>query len=261
MSAAQAQPALNAAATGRTDHVADSGQAHGEPLRGLGEAGRRPGLPPHLVLGLGPRQPFMPLMQFALFNLVCVALLAAAYLQGWVETVVRSDATGLSVVIGVVFLAGLAVCGCKVWTISRDEHCVANFDGTCESIATRYLREIAGRDAASRGITGEALRARMTARIAPVRHIAGSLVLLGLVGTVLGFIIALSGVEPQTVGDVRAIAPMVSNLIGGMSVALYTTLVGAVLNIWLMVDYQILAVGATRLVADLVALGEANARD
>jgi hypothetical protein len=38
---------------------------------------------------------------------------------------------------------------------------------------------------------------------------------------VIGFIIALSGVDPATAGDVNAIGPMVSALIGGMSVALY----------------------------------------
>ena len=93
-----------------------------------------------------------------------------------------------------------------------------------------------------------------------MRHIANSLVLLGLIGTVLGFIIALSGIEPGAAASVKAIGPMVSNLIRGMSVALYTTLVGAVLNLWLTVNYNQLARDTVRLVTDLVALGEANAR-
>ncbi len=76
----------------------------------------------------------------------------------------------------------------------------------------------------------------------------------------LGFVIALSGVNPEAAGDVRAIAPMVTALISGMSVALYTTLIGAVLNLWLMVNYHMLAGGAAKLATDLIALGEANAR-
>jgi hypothetical protein len=76
---------------------------------------------------------------------------------------------------------------------------------------------------------------------------------------VLGFVIALSGVNPEAAGDVRAIAPMVTALISGMSVALYTTLVGAVLHLWLMVNYRFLAGGAVKLATSLVALGEANA--
>jgi hypothetical protein len=73
---------------------------------------------------------------------------------------------------------------------------------------------------------------------------------------VIGFIIALSGVEAEQAGDVSSIAPMVSQLIEGMSVALYTTLVGAVLNLWLMVNYQLLAGGTVSLINEIVELGE-----
>ncbi len=100
----------------------------------------------------------------------------------------------------------------------------------------------------------------MFVRIAVVRNIANSLVLLGLIGTVLGFIIALSGVDPQAAGDVTAISSMVSRLLSGMSVALYTTLVGAVLNVWLTVNYQLLSAGAVALVTTLIGLGESHAR-
>jgi biopolymer transport protein ExbB/TolQ len=94
-----------------------------------------------------------------------------------------------------------------------------------------------------------AFRLRMAQRIAPVRHIANTLVLLGLIGTVLGFIIALSGVDPDTVSDVNSIAPMVSVLIQGMSTALYTTLIGSILNVWLMANYQILTGGTVQLIS------------
>ena len=55
---------------------------------------------------------------------------------------------------------------------------------------------------------------------------AAALVVLGLVGTVIGFIIALSGVTAEDAGDVSTVRPMISTLISGMSVALYTTLGG-----------------------------------
>ncbi|NIR91696.1 MAG: MotA/TolQ/ExbB proton channel family protein [Gammaproteobacteria bacterium] len=48
-----------------------------------------------------------------------------------------------------------------------------------------------------------------------VRHIANNLVLIGLIGTVLGFIIALSPVAPEAAADVNAVTPMVSTLIAG----------------------------------------------
>ena len=48
---------------------------------------------------------------------------------------------------------------------------------------------------------------------------------------VIGFIIALSGVTAEEAGDVRSVRPMVSPPISGMSVALYTTRVGALLGL------------------------------
>ena len=88
---------------------------------------------------------------------------------------------------------------------------------------------------------------------------ANSLILFGLIGTVTGFIIALSGVDPQNAANVTSIGPMISTLIAGMSVALYTTLVGSVLNVWLMVNYRLLASGTVSLITTLIELGECHA--
>ena len=209
--------------------------------------------------GMGEGYPHLLVLRFAVFNLSALALLGAVYIQGWVNVVIEADVTGLSLAIFGVFLGGLGVCTGKIWEISRELDCVRNTESDSASWAATYLKEVGGRGSGSRGITADALRVKLANRIAVVRQVATSLVLLGLIGTVLGFVIALSGVNPETAGDVRAIAPMVTALISGMSVALYTTLVGAVLHLWLMVNYRFLAGGAVKLATSLVSLGEANA--
>jgi hypothetical protein len=75
---------------------------------------------------------------------------------------------------------------------------------------------------------------------------------------VLGFIMALHGVDAGAAGDVAQVGRMVAALVEGMGVALYTTLIGAVLNIWLMIDDRLLEGGAVQLIA---ALMERGARD
>lgn len=200
------------------------------------------------------------LFEFALLNFSGAALLSATYLQGWVATIFRSDSTGLTVGIFAVFLAGLLLCARKLWRITCELDCVRNFDPCERSMAADYLAEVSGRDAGSRAITAGALRTKLADGIVAVRHVANSLVLLGLIGTVIGFIIALASVDPERAGDAGSIAPMVSELIRGMSVALYTTLVGSVLNLWLNVNFRVLTYGAVRLTTELIALGEANAR-
>ena len=93
-------------------------------------------------------------------------------------------------------------------------------------------------------------------RIVHIRYIANSLTVLGLIGTVLGFIIALSGVDPDIASNPSAISPMVAQLIEGMSVALYTTLVGSILSVWLGLVYQMLTTGTSNLVAKIIELSE-----
>ncbi len=203
---------------------------------------------------------YLLVLQFATLNLAAFTLRGAAYMQGWIDLIVQADGTKISIAIFLIVLGGLAFCAYNIWKISKEMECVRNFDPCDRSWAATYLAEVAGRRSGSRAITGSALHVHIAERVGVVGHVANSLVLLGLIGTVLGFIIALSGVDPNVAGDVRAIAPMVTNLVAGMSVALYTTFVGAVLNLWLTVNYHLLRGGAVRLVTALIALGESNAR-
>lgn len=199
-------------------------------------------------------------VRFALLNVACGALLVVAYMQGLVDMVVAADKTGLSIGIFAVFVVGLAICGVKVLRTSRELDRVHDFDPLRTSRAADYLAHLRGTQADGRSIVASALKLKLSHRVGLVRQIAGSLVLLGLIGTVLGFIIALSGVDPERAGDVSAIGPMVSTLIEGMSTALYTTLVGAVLNLWLMANHRLLSSGTVYLITALVEFGERHAR-
>ena len=78
----------------------------------------------------------------------------------------------------------------------------------------------------------------------------------GILGTVTGFFSALAGIDPATGSDVKSISPMVSELLAGMAVALYTTLAGATLNLWLTINHRLLAGTTARLIASLVERGE-----
>ncbi len=188
---------------------------------------------------LAPLYRHLLLLRFGVVNTVACALLAAAWLQGWVGFVFAADTSHIVAAIAAVFVAGLALCARRIVQTSRELTLGLGPKG----------------DTLSPTSAEPALRLRLAARIAAVRHIANSLVILGLIGTVVGFIVALAGVDPDTAGDVGAIAPMVSALIGGMSIALHTTLVGAVLNVWLMVNYRLLETGTAHLLAALIERG------
>ncbi len=198
---------------------------------------------------------YLLFVRFTLVNTVATGLLVAAYLQGWLDGVLTAYLMELSVVIFLVFLYGLVLCGVEIWRHSVELNDVKAGTPDPRSQAGRYMSQMRGANPESLSIKADALRLKLTDRIAGVRHIANALVFLGLIGTVIGFIIALSGVDPAAATEVENVATMISILINGMSVALHTTLVGAVLYIWLIVNYRILVTGTVDLIATIMELG------
>ena len=199
---------------------------------------------------------YLLLLRFGLLNLLALALLIAAWGGGLVSRVIEADSTHLVLVIAGVFVIGLALACWHVFETSREINRARSLDPAPGSIAASYLAKTAGKDAQSRQILGSSLRLKLSQRITLVRHIGNSLVFLGLIGTVIGFIIALSGIEADAVADIGAVAPMVSTLIDGMSVALFTTLVGAVFHVWLTMCYQVLATGTVNLANAIIETAE-----
>lgn len=203
---------------------------------------------------------YLLLLRFILANAIAVALIGVAAGQGWIGQVLAADEGGLCRAIAAVFVVGLVWSGQQAVQLSRGLNELERFAKVPGARAPAYFDKISRCGADSRALLASSLRLRLASRIAPIRHIANSLVLLGLIGTVIGFIIALSGVRPEVVSDVGAIGPMVSTLIRGMSVALYTTLVGSLLNVWLMVNVRLLEGSTVKLLAATIELGERHVR-
>ena len=199
---------------------------------------------------------YLLLLRFGLVNLVAFALLGAAWAQGLVAKVINADVTNMVILICVVFLIGLILAGYRLWKVSKQLNAAYNFNPDERSRAADFLKKTKGKNATSRANIAQALRLKLFSRIVHIRYISNSLTVLGLIGTVLGFIIALSGVDPDVASNPSAISPMVAQLIEGMSVALYTTLVGSILSVWLGLIYQMLATGTSNLVSQIIELSE-----
>ena len=222
-----------------------------------GEARRRGGAPD--AAALAPFR-YVLVLRATLINAVALALAVIAWLQGLVAPIFATDTTYLTHLIVAVFAVGLATCLRRIVQISRELNAVKEGRPAPGTRAGQFLAQARDTDSQGRASLAGALRLKLSSRIAGVRQFANNLVLLGLIGTVVGFIMALSGVDPDTVGDAAAIAPMVSNLIEGMGVALYTTLVGSVLNIWLMLNCRLLETASVSLVTQLVEVAEGPGR-
>lgn len=203
---------------------------------------------------------YLLFVRFMLANIVATTLLTAAYLQGWLDGLLGAYLKELSLLIFLVFLYGLILCGAKIWRHSVELNDLKAGTSDPASRIGRYLNLRRKADFEGRAIQVDALRLKLTDRIVGVRNIANSLIFLGLIGTVIGFIIALSGVDPAAMTQVENVTAMVTTLINGMSVAMYTTLVGAVLHVWLNVSHRILVTGTVDLIDAVIELGESRAR-
>jgi hypothetical protein len=73
-----------------------------------------------------------------------------------------------------------------------------------------------------------------------VQWIATHVVRIGLLGTVVGLIIAFSAARHGGSADVEAVKTMIASVVDGMYVSLYATLLGIAVNLWLKINLRLL---------------------
>ncbi len=82
--------------------------------------------------------------------------------------------------------------------------------------------------------------------------VADAMIKLGLLGTVVGFIIMLGSITNISTFDASVVQEVLTAMSGGMGVALYTTLTGLVCGMLLSLQYQLLDRGSDDLIALMV---------
>ena len=142
-------------------------------------------------------------------TIIAVGFIFAAS-QGFVETIWEADTTKLSFLLLVIFLKMSACCGYKTWTLSRfidekkqDKHIVEKIE---------HLMEVGW-------------------------FTSDLCLTIGMIGTVVGFIMMLSGFTTVDTSDVKTVQDLIKTLGVGMSTALYTTLMGLICSAGLKVQY------------------------
>jgi MotA/TolQ/ExbB proton channel family len=73
-----------------------------------------------------------------------------------------------------------------------------------------------------------------------VQWLATHVVRIGLLGTVVGLIIAFSAAAQGGSSSPEEIKPMISAVVNGMYVSLYATLLGIAVNLWLKINLRLL---------------------
>ena len=91
------------------------------------------------------------------------------------------------------------------------------------------------------GIGGLGILCLFLQRWSDVEWLATHVVRIGLLGTVIGLIIAFSAAGTGGSSDPDEVQKMISSVVDGMYVSLYATLLGIAVNLWLKVNLRLLA--------------------
>jgi hypothetical protein len=171
---------------------------------------------------------------------------AGAWRHGLLHRVWRDDMTGLSVGITLVFLVATAHGSVCLLRLSRAlnhlgdvQHAIAGegrgIDAALpDGCVSRYIRDLHTKAGLSKGrpidqgLLLDSFEAELKQGHLFGWFIADLLLSLGLLGTVIGFIVMLGPISGLDAGDQSAIKGALAAMSGGMAVALYTTLTGLI---------------------------------
>ena len=184
--------------------------------------------------------------RFALLNIIGFAGVVLLYINGWISKIIEGDSSNISFVIFGLFIGGLVMTALRINKLTRELDDIRNGKS---SRVVQYWKLFQDR---GNTVATQVTQIRLLSKIQWIRRIASSLTLLGLIGTVLGAITFLLGVDIQALGDVNTIGAAFAVVLEGMGIALYTTLVGAVLNMWLPFNYGIAETGTAHLLTSLM---------
>ena len=198
---------------------------------------------------------YLLILRYALINIVGFIFLFVLHTQGYLTNAIKADVTNMILIIITLFLVGFISATFKTLWISKELNAVGN-SSIVNSLSHEYLNSIKKSDSSSKINIVSSIKMKISTKINHIKFISNTLVVLGLIGTVVGFIIALSGVDGTISSNPEEVSKMVTTLIQGMSVALYTTLAGSICSVWLNICFHILSTGSNNLLSKIIGEGE-----
>jgi hypothetical protein len=170
--------------------------------------------------------------RFILVNALLFALAAALWWNGYLGPVFETDLSRVTFAIAALFVLG--------WVGTAKEIVIASRQLNFAKLGPMAPARVSERD-------------KDLAKVEWLASISEWLVGLGLIGTVVGFIIALSSVDQSALMQASGAQSAVSTLMQGMRTALNTTVLGASLAIWHEINQRMLRTALVVYWADRIA--------
>lgn len=180
--------------------------------------------------------------RFVVFNALMAVLMGLLAARGLPQQVIEGDRSHIVFAVGALFAVAWLWTARKSWRTSRDFN--------------RFKKSTSpdGRNDPERQSSEfiHALRDKELGKLDWLHDAAGWMVGLGLLGTVVGFIMALGGVTGLGVSNAGDVQDALTILVDGMGVALNTTLAGGALGLWTEVNTRMLRTTSATFWADVI---------
>lgn len=165
------------------------------------------------------RLSYQTLLETSIINCVGVALLVFFWINSWLVHAIFSDTTYIVFLILILTLIAVILSSYKSIEIDRelnDEYLIRSKIGS-------YHKKI----------DSDLLKVFFEERLSILTFFSTTVIMLGLIGTVVGFIVGLYGLDPSMMRDIDTMVSSIGQILLGMSIAFYTTLAGAIAHLWI----------------------------
>lgn len=177
---------------------------------------------------------------------VGVAAFGVVWMQtrGWWRALVDGDPSGISLAIVVLALVVTGWCGRRAWWLQKQAR-----------PGSAWRAQHAAEREKTPELAPQLLGERSHGPHETAWWFAAAAIKLGLLGTVVGFIVMATEIGQLPSFDIDQVQTLLKQMTGGMAIALYTTLVGLAANLWLGLQLLLLDRMADRIAADILAGG------
>lgn len=219
-----------------------------------------------------------PLLPWLIFTGISLFAFVLLWYFGLIGRMVASDPTHISLIISLLYVASSLHCLWRVLAISREgdaalraaqavvgsDRRVLTEGNLPPGLVSAHIRDLAtkaalqGAERLDQTLLLRVLASRLRGSNSFGAFASDTLMKLGLLGTIIGFIMMLAPIAGLDTENREAVRSSMSLMSDGMAVAMYTTLVGLAGSVLLKIQYSLLDSATAKIFAFAVDLTEVH---
>ncbi len=206
-------------------------------------------------------QPWLLTLHWLWFCGLLLIGLVMLWDNGILQFMFATDSTYLCPSMVLLFLLTCLHCGYRSVFLAQQTHALWEWQNgnttDDKAVISRYLRELrAIANPQEKQLTAELLSSQLRGQHEVGWFITGALIKLGMLGTVIGFVMMLGSMTHLDSLDIAQVQTLMSNMTQGMKIALNTTIIGLVGSMLLGIQYLVLDRTADKLVLEAIHASE-----